>query len=311
MSMQATAERPCISERERELGAIIKAYSEVTEQLKLAHDRLNGEVARLGDELKRKNAQLRRRDRLAALGEMAAGLAHEIRNPLGGMALYASMLEGELKTQPRAQSAATKISQAVRSLERLVSDILDFAQEDRLDRQVAPLGPILARLDESLLPWMEQYGAVVEIEASASAFEADCDPRRLGQVLLNLMMNGLQAAGDGGTVGLNARSFASKDGGASGVRIEVWDSGPGIATEALDRIFNPFYTTKDTGTGLGLAIVHRIVEAHGGTITAANRAEGGAKFTLTLPNREKVENGKPKAENGKPKAENGEPSAGC
>jgi two-component system sensor histidine kinase HydH len=292
MSLQATAERPRISERERELGAIIKAYSEVTEQLKLAHDRLNGEVSRLGDELKRKNAQLRRRDRLAALGEMAAGLAHEIRNPLGGMALYASMLEGELETLPKARSAATKISKAVRSLERLVSDILDFAQEDRLDRQVIQLGPILARLEESLLPWAEQYGAVVDIQASAGGVEADCDPGRLGQVLLNLMMNGLQAAGAGGVVGLSAKPLVSKDD-AGGVRIEVWDSGPGIAAEALDRIFNPFYTTKDTGTGLGLAIVHRIVEAHGGTIRATNRTEGGARFSLTLPRLAE----KPKAEN--------------
>jgi len=289
MSLQATAERPRISERERELGAIIKAYSEVTEQLKLAHDRLNGEVARLGDELKRKNAQLRRRDRLAALGEMAAGLAHEIRNPLGGMALYASMLEGELETQPKARSAATKISKAVRSLERLVSDILDFAQEDRLDRQVVQLGPILARLEESLLPWAEQYGVVVDIQASAGAVEADCDPGRLGQVLLNLMMNGLQAAGAGGVVGLSAKTLVSKDDAGGGVRIEVWDSGPGIAAEALDRIFNPFYTTKDTGTGLGLSIVHRIVEAHGGTIRATNRVEGGARFALTLP-KKKAEN---------------------
>lgn len=307
MSMQATAERPCLSERERELGAILKAYSEVTEQLKLAHDRLNGEVARLGDELKRKNAQLRRRDRLAALGEMAAGLAHEIRNPLGGMALYASMLEGELKTQPKAQSAATKISQAVRSLERLVSDILDFAQEDRLDRKAGPLGPILSRLDESLSPWAEQYGAVVEIQAGAAAVEADCDPRRLGQVLLNLMMNGLQAAGAGGVVGLSAKPLVSRDGTGNGVRIEVWDNGPGIAAEALDRIFNPFYTTKDIGTGLGLAIVHRIVEAHGGTIIAANRAEGGARFVLTLPPQEdkvKAENRKPKTESRKLKSEN-------
>ncbi len=290
MSLQPTAERPRISERERELGAIIKAYSEVTEQLKLAHDRLNGEIARLGDELKRKNAQLRRRDRLAALGEMAAGLAHEIRNPLGGMALYASMLEGELQTQPKARLAATKISQAVRSLERLVSDILDFAQEDRLERQVVPLGPTLARLEESLSPWAEQYEAAVEIQESANAVEADCDPARLGQVLLNLLMNGLQAAGSGGAVGLSAKPLVAKSGG--GVRIEVWDSGPGIAAEAADRIFNPFYTTKDTGTGLGLAIAHRIVEAHNGTIRATNRKEGGARFTVTLPRREE----KPKAD---------------
>lgn len=271
--------QPSVTQRERELGAIISAYNEVTEQLKGAHDRLNKEVAGLRDELNRKNAELRRRERLAALGGMAAGLAHEIRNPLGGIALYASMLEGQLADQPQAASAASKISQGVRSLEHLVTEILDFAQEDRLECQVCELGSVLSDVEHSIVPWAEPCKATVIVEPAAFDLAVYCDARRLAQAILNLLMNGVQAAGQGGTVRVNA-SLSENDG---SVAIEVSDDGPGISPDHRDKIFNPFFTTRDTGTGLGLAIVHRIVEAHGGAISVCESDEGGAKFALRLP----------------------------
>ncbi|MBN2563526.1 MAG: HAMP domain-containing histidine kinase [Phycisphaerae bacterium] len=358
-----------LTARERELGAIISSYNEVTERLKTAHERLNCEVGRLREELRQKNAELRRRERLAALGEMAAGLAHEIRNPLGGIALYASMLEKGLAGPTKDRSAAGKISQAVRSLERLVSEILDFAQEYRLERRVCKLGGILSAVEESVRPWAGEHGVAVRFERSALDVNAYCDPLRLRRVLVNLVMNGIQAAGEGGHVWLSAEACCEAQsrgtarppaatevcygrptsdttgetpvpqvssrgakipivsstgvspatppprrrchgegsgvchgegaGGRrsegpreshsgshnSGVRIDVWDDGPGIPADQLNRIFNPFFTTRGTGTGLGLAIVHRIVEAHGGTIRASNRGEGGARFVVGLPGR--------------------------
>lgn len=147
---------PRISDRELELSAIISAYNDVTERLKGAHERLHEEVARLREELRRKNEELRRSERLAALGEMAAGLAHEIRNPLGGIALYASMLERELAGQEKAAGAASRISSGVRSLERLVSEILDFAQEYRLETQNHRMRDIVAALDDAARPWAEE-----------------------------------------------------------------------------------------------------------------------------------------------------------
>lgn len=276
--MQATEQRPTLSQRERELAAILKAYSEVTDRLKIAHEQLNHEVAGLREELKQKNAELRRKDRLAALGEMAAGLAHEIRNPLGGIALYASMLERQLDGQPKPQNAAMKISQGVRSLDRLVCEILDFAQEDHLQRQTCKLGVVLAEVDQAICHWADECQATVTIDPSAADVIVDCDPPRLRQALLNLLINAVQAAGRNGHASLSA----SRDD-AGEIRIEVSDDGPGIPKDKLDRIFNPFFTTKASGTGLGLAIVHRIAEAHGGSIRASNRAEGGARFVLSLP----------------------------
>lgn len=266
------------TERERELAAIIGAYNDVTERLKGAHDRLTCEVGRLRDELRAKNEELRRRERLAALGEMAAGLAHEVRNPLGGIALYASKLERELTEQPSARRAAHKIVHGVKSLDRLISEILDFAQEDRLDLADCRLGDVLAAALESVDAWAAEGTGTIVVETAAHDLRLTCDPARLRQVVINLLMNGLQAVSAGGEVRISAA--VSND---AMTEIAVSDNGPGIAPDCLDRIFNPFYTTKATGTGLGLAIVHRIVEAHGGTITAGNGPQGGACFVVRIP----------------------------
>jgi signal transduction histidine kinase len=275
--MQTAVNNINVSERERELGGIISAYNEVTERLKEAHVSLTGEVARLHDELRRKNAELRRRERLAALGEMAAGLAHEIRNPLGGIALYASMLEKETGHSAGTKNAATRIASGVRTLERLVSEILDFAQEHHLERQHCRLSSVLATLQDAMAPWEAQTQAHLRMDDAAMKVEAFMDSGRMHRVLVNLVMNGLQASGAGGEVSLTASCEAGM------TLIEICDSGPGIKEENLHRIFNPFFTTKDTGTGLGLAIVHRIVEAHDGTIRASNNPGGGAKFVVRLP----------------------------
>ncbi|GMU33501.1 MAG: hypothetical protein HS101_06240 [Planctomycetia bacterium] len=275
MMTAATLVKPEVSGRELELSAIISAYNDVTERLKDAHERLHGEVARLREELRRKNEELRRSERLAALGEMAAGLAHEIRNPLGGIALYASMLERELASNPKVSTAASRICLGVRTLERLVSDILDFAQEHRPERQMCSMRDLLLSLDDAARPWAAESKG--EFSYPDGDVDIHCDRHRLHQVLLNLVMNGLQAAGPGGVVQL---SWTQKEG---GVEIAVVDNGPGIPEASLHKIFNPFFTTKSTGTGLGLAIVHRIIEAHGGTIRAGNRPEGGARIVIWLP----------------------------
>lgn len=276
--MQQTAEPVQPIDQQRELGAIIRAYSDVTDRLKLAHDQLTAEVARLSRELKLKNAELRRKDRLAALGEMAAGLAHEVRNPLGGIALYSSKLERDLADRPESMIAASRITRGVRELDRLVSEILDFAQEDRLERQSVPLGSVLVMVEEGAAHWSERTGAMLLVDPGARDVATYCDAQRLRQVLLNLAINGLQAAGEGGRVQITAKRRGKE------TQIDIWDTGSGIPAEVRDRIFNPFFTTKDTGTGLGLAIVHRIVEAHGGTIrVTADAKTGGARFVIRLP----------------------------
>lgn len=273
---------PPLTQRERELGAIVTAYNEVTDRLKIAHERLGCEVSRLREELKQKNEELRRRERLAALGEMAAGLAHEIRNPLGGIALYASMLERELTGQASAATAG-KIFHGVRSLEKLVCEILDFAQEQRLERRLCRLDSMIAQMECGAARALEAGHATMNVEFAEGLVSAYCDPERVSRVLLNLVLNAIEASKSGARVQIVARRMER------GVQIEVLDEGPGIPEDLLPRIFNPFVTTKASGTGLGLAISHRIIEAHGGSLRVVNRPEGGARFSMWLPDEKNSE----------------------
>ena len=267
-----------LTERERELGAIILAYNEVTEKLKVAYEKLQSEVSRLRDELAAKNQELERRNRLAALGEMAAGLAHEIRNPLGGIALFASLLEQDCQGSATSLDLVRKIQKGVGRLDGVVTNVLAFAHPGQLQRRRTPLKSILVEAMEMARPHFAQGSVEGAIDDGACDPELWADAGQLQRAVVNLLVNAAEASPAGGHVLLSSRKPR-----CDRVEIEVTDRGCGIADEALERLFNPFYTTKETGTGLGLAIVHRIVESHGGTIRAANRPGGGAAFTICLP----------------------------
>jgi signal transduction histidine kinase len=268
------------AQRIEELGRIILAYSEVTEKLQQSHDQLNQTVEMLREELSEKNRLLERRNRLAALGEMAAGLAHEIRNPLGGIQLYASLLMKDLADQPQSQQIVGKISNGVKRLEALVSQVLQFSREMVCNIRAMDLAETI-----------EQVVELAGITASAKQIEVavegprplpiNGDPILLGQTIMNLVLNAIEAMHGPGQVTLRyAPPPAESD--AKQFHLIVRDTGPGIPGHILDRIFNPFFTTKDSGTGLGLAIVHRAVEAHNGTIHASNADGGGAKFEIRI-----------------------------
>jgi signal transduction histidine kinase len=266
------------TQRIEELGRIILAYSEVTEKLQLSHERLEQTVTALREELSEKNRMLERKNRLAALGEMAAGMAHEIRNPLGGIQLYASMLAGDLADRPQSFELAQKIGGCVRKLEGLVSRVLHFAREMNVQMVECDLAEVV---DDSL---SLAGGAIVEklIKVSTkgpASLIVSADPLMLGQALLNLILNAVQASEKGGGVVVEIAADAS---GGNQFRLAVEDSGPGIRPEIMDKIFDPFFTTRDEGTGLGLAIVHRVVEAHEGIISASNREGGGARFEIRI-----------------------------
>jgi len=262
-----------------DLVAILRTYNDVTERLKKSHETLWVEVARLRGELAEKDRELQRRERLSALGEMAAGVAHEIRNPLGGIGLYASLLERDLGDLPPQQQIARRISAGVQNLETIVRDILSFAG----DAEPRLAGVLFADvLDSALAQTAPQVGAksvTLEVDDALRAVELWCDAAQVERALLNLVFNALDAVSDGGRVSIRRGASAESEQAA----IVVEDDGPGIEPACLQRIFNPFFTTKDHGTGLGLAIVHRIAEAHGGSVTARNRASGGACFVLSIP----------------------------
>jgi len=282
--------------RHDDLAQIIRAYNQVTERLQHSHEALQVQVVRLQEELASTNAKLQRSRRLAALGEMAAGIAHEIRNPLAAIQLYAEMLVDDLSSSragalvngSSAQTAG-KIASAVRGLDEIVNDVLSFARE--LSPQVVPV-PVARLFDraiEACRPMITASGVSVargDREAGIAGAACACvDPSLMHQALVNLIRNAVEAMSGGGQGDEGHRAAGVL---TLGVRREgrrviliVRDTGRGIAGVDVDRIFNPFFTTRDTGTGLGLAIIHRIIDAHGGTIGVHN--DGGAVFELSLP----------------------------
>lgn len=271
--------------RDADLTAILRTYNEVTERLKQSHEALHQEVCRLRDEIERKNKELERSERLAALGQMAAGVAHEIRNPLGGVRLYASLLERDLHDRPRELDLVRRLETGVRNMESIVGDILAFAGDVEPKFQAVPLSGIIEQVLVQITPQADARGVILEVVQPSSDPRLWCDPRQIERALLNVLLNACEAMDAGGRVVVSTTCDDASTGSTADrhCHIHVEDNGPGLPAHSLHKLFNPFYTTKDTGTGLGLAIVHRIAEANGGRIRAANRPEGGAAFVLSIP----------------------------
>ena len=219
-----------------------------------------------------------RSERLAAVGTMAAGLAHEVRNPLNSAALQLAVLERRLErgeTGDRAISIARIIKTEIDRLDRLVRDFLAFAKPRPFDPRPVDLPELLAGVAELIGPETEAARISVRVVASPALLPAAGDPERLRQVLLNLTRNAVEAMQSaGGTLTLRARQRQDL------LEVDVEDDGPGFADEL--PVFDAFFTTKDQGTGLGLSLVHRIVADHQGTIAVESRP-GRTCFTFTLP----------------------------
>ena len=280
MKMIATSNNTDHAKRIDDLGQIILAYSGVTEKLQQSHDQLTQTVQALRLELSEKNRQLERRNRLAALGEMAAGMAHEIRNPLGGIQLYSSILAKELVDRPDSLQLVHKIAGGVKLLDGLVSQVLQFTREIIAHMSAADLALVIDQAVDFASPTLQMRNVICEVQGPRP-MPVKIDPMLLGQAVLNLILNAAEAIDEaGGTI--TVRFGPPADGDVRQFFLVVSDTGPGIPVDVLDRIFNPFFTTKESGTGLGLAIVHRVVEAHDGTITASNIEGGGAKFEVRI-----------------------------
>ena len=257
-----------------DLGDIVRAYNEVTDRLQQSHELLNREVVRLQHELASANAALQRSKRLAALGEMAAGIAHEIRNPLASIQLYANMLESDLEDRPEQRDLAEKIASGVQGLDGIVNDVLTFSREIRPRPVLADVDDAIERALQDVRPMIEAHA--VSVQRPHDPAMLYFDPDLMNQVLVNLIRNAAEAMPRGGVIAIDARHDEAN------TTLTLRDTGPGIDADDIDRIFNPFFTTRATGTGLGLAIVHRIIDAHAGSIAVHN--DHGAVFTICLPN---------------------------
>ena len=219
--------------------------------------------------------QLRRADRLTALGELSAGMAHEIRNPLGSIRGTAEILRDAFPPEDRYAEFTKILVSEVDRLNKVLEDFLRFARPDASERNDFKPDQVLSEvLQLAQQQASKKQISVVWDEKKLPA--AIGDSSQFKQVFLNLILNALQALPHGGQL-LIESSFKDDQ-----IHLLFSDNGPGIPENDLDKIFNPFFTTKDDGTGLGLAITHRIVKNHCGQISVRNRPEGGAQFTLIL-----------------------------
>jgi two-component system sensor histidine kinase HydH len=224
--------------------------------------------------------EVARSQRLASVGRLAAGVAHEIRNPLSSIKGFATYFKERYRDRPEDQQTADIMIQEVDRLNRVVGQLLEFARPVSVKPKPVSLQTLL---DDSIKLIKEQAaekGISIQTQNNTPVAEVRIDPDRINQVLLNLYLNAIDSMEKGGEL----RVEMTDGGPRRDVVVQVSDTGRGISPENLSKIFEPYFTTKSTGTGLGLAIAHNIVEAMGGKITVESDPEAGTTFTIALPN---------------------------
>jgi len=220
--------------------------------------------------------QVKRADRLSAIGQLAAGLAHEIRNPLASIDGAAEVLDAADDRPELRKETVSIIRKECSRLNRLLTSVLDFARPRRPEWREVDLSGVLDCVID-LVSHSAGKGIRFHKEAAHGMPRLLGDEEQLTQVVLNLTLNAAQAMPEGGDVWLTTRQEDD------GIAIQIRDQGAGIPEENMDRIFDPFFTTKDTGTGLGLSVVHQIIAQHGGTVTVTRNQDKGMTFRLFFP----------------------------
>lgn len=278
--------RPFDVDDVNEMDDLMTMFHTVTARLETSQRSLREEVSHLRAELHEANEQLARSRRLAALGEMAAGIAHEVRNPLGSIGLDARILYEDLSEKPNHQELAQRIRGSVRRLNSIVGDVLSFARECHTRLENTCVSDLVERALTVAVSSVDDVAGKIQIEIDDTirSLHFFCDPDLLEQALVNVFRNAVEAMKEHCVA--EPRIVVSSQHSPNGhVAILIEDSGPGIPIDVRDRVFNPFFTTRHTGTGLGLAIVHRILDAHHGeAVIGSSERLGGACVKLALPN---------------------------
>ena len=269
---------PTAGAEEPSLAAILEAWNDATLRLQQTHETLQGEVARLTDELAKKDQELARQMRLADLGRMASHVAHEVRNSLVPVNLYMSLLRRRLSDDSGSLDVLAKVEAGFTALDATVNDLLSFTAHREPQWRSFVLQDLVEEIFDSLAPQLEAQRIDVSLDVPPNSV-VTADREMMRRAILNLVLNSIDAMPRGGEIVVT--SYHRR----GGLELEIADSGPGLPEDSKGKVFDPFFTTKATGTGLGLSIVNRIVEAHGGRVTAMNCPEGGAAFTIELPPR--------------------------
>jgi signal transduction histidine kinase len=238
------------------------------------------QIRKVLDELHRARREAMQAERLAAVGELAAGVAHELRNPLTSVKLLIQTAAQRSPGQALGERPLQIVQHEIERMERTIQGLLDFARPPRLHRVRHDVRETLQRALNLVVGRAAQQEVTVQTDLPPTPVEVEADPEQLHQVFVNLLLNSMDSMANGGLLRIALEAQAIRGGTC---RIVFSDSGLGIPDAVLERLFEPFVTTKDRGTGLGLAISRRIVEEHHGRILAANCGGQGASFTVELP----------------------------
>jgi signal transduction histidine kinase len=232
------------------------------------------------EQLQQREREILRAEQLAAVGQVAAGVAHELRNPLTSVKMLVQTgLEGP---QPAGlpPDDLSVIEHEVRRMEACIQTFLDFARPPSSERRPTDLLGVVRRALSLVEGRARKQRVTIETEMPAAPVDVPIDAEQIHQVLLNLLLNALDALPHGGTIGVTVRGPTAD---RPAARVNIVDTGAGIAPHIKERLFQPFVSSKETGLGLGLSICQRLIEAHGGAITGDNTLDGGAVFSFTLP----------------------------
>lgn len=252
----------------RRLSISTRALPAFGGELLLLHDVTQAHLMR---------TELARHQRLSAMGEVAARLAHQLRTPLATALLYASHLGRPQLAEADRLRFSAKVLERLRHLEHLIQDMLLFVRGEAAGRERLPVSALAHDLAALIEPQMEARGLAFRLEERAGDACVLCSRDALASALMSLLENAMQVCAPGDEVRLGAVVEGDR------VRFEVRDTGPGIEPGNLERIFEPFFTTRSDGTGLGLAIVRSVADAHGGEVTVRSAPGAGSAFTLSLP----------------------------
>ena len=240
------------------------------------------ENARLYEDLKKQDAVMRRADRLASLGTLTAGLAHEIRNPLVAIKTLTQLLPERIDDAEFRRDFLAIASGEVDRISSLVNELLEFARPTEPHLQPENIREIMEGMILLISTEMKKKNVDIRTRYEGDLPLVNADREQIKQVFLNILLNAIEATDEGGQVSVVIRTFHKKQG-PRFLQAEISDTGAGIREDHLDPIFTPFFTTKDKGSGLGLSISHQIVQEHGGTITVDSRLGKGSSFFVNLP----------------------------
>lgn len=259
------------------LAAVIAAAAAHERHTRLHFQKAARQLSSVYEKVQANFEGMKRAERLSAIGQLSAGLAHEIRNPLASISGAAAILARSHNFDARNTKCLEIITSECDRLNGLLTNFLNFARPRPPRLQIVPLEPLLDNVLELASHGVRGKTVLFDKRIEPGLQAAECDPEQLEQVLLNLMINAVEASPDGGTVTLSA---ASDD---NGIAIGVVDRGHGVAPAHIDHLFDPFFTTKEHGTGLGLPVAHQIVRQMGGSLQAQVNGDRGMTFSIVLP----------------------------